>query len=151
MYLNGNNYLIIDYFSKYVEFSLLKSMTSEAVIQALKSTFTRYGIPFLLVSDNGPQYNTSKMKELALEWNFEHRTSSPIYAQSNGMVEKHIGTIKAMLKKAIYDRRDPYLALLEYRNTPITAEIGSPAELMFGRKIRGLLPHKLFLIKRMKK
>jgi len=82
------------------------------------------------------------MKEFALEWNFEHRTSSPIYAQSNGMVERHIGTIKAMLKKAIYDRRDPYLSLLEYRNTPITAEIGSPAELMFGRKIRGLLPHK---------
>lgn len=35
----------------------------------------------------------------------------------------------------------PYLAL-EYRNTPITAEISSPAELKFGRKIRRLLPHK---------
>lgn len=55
LYLNGNNYLIIiDYFSKYVELSLLKSTTSKTVIQALKSTFARYGIPLLLVSDNGP-------------------------------------------------------------------------------------------------
>jgi len=50
LYLNGDNYLIIiDYFSKYIEFSLLKSTTSETVIQALKSTFARYGIPLLLV------------------------------------------------------------------------------------------------------
>lgn len=143
LYLNGNDYLlIIDYFSKYVELSLMKSTTTIAVIQVLKSCFARYGIPLLLISDNGPQYNSSKMKEFAREWNFEHRTSSPIYAQSNGMAEKYIGTVKSMLKKAMYDGRDPYLALLEYRNTPITAEIGSPTELMFGRKIRGLLPYK---------
>ena len=67
------------------------------------------------------------MKEFARNWNFEHQTSSPIYAQSNGMAEKCIGTVKSMLKKAIFDGPDPYLALLKYRNTPITTEIGSPA------------------------
>lgn len=45
-----------------------------------------------------------------------------------------------MLKKAEYDGKDPYLVLLEYRNTPITAEIGSPNKLMFGKNVNRYLP-----------
>ena len=48
-----------------------------------------------------------------------------------------------MLKKSVYDNKDPYLALLEYRNTPLSSKLGSPSELLFNRKIRGLLPYRI--------
>ncbi|KFM75289.1 hypothetical protein X975_15692, partial [Stegodyphus mimosarum] len=47
-----------------------------------------------------------------------------------------------MLEKAVVDNKDPYLVLLEYRNSPISDEIKSPSELMFGRKVNGLMPIK---------
>ena len=45
-----------------------------------------------------------------------------------------------MLKKVDDDGKDPNLALLEYRNTPIDVNISSPSDIMFNRKIRGLIP-----------
>ena len=134
--------LVIDYFSKYVETKALTELTSVETIRSLKKMFSRFGIPKILYSDNGPQYNSSKFRNFAAKWNFESRTSSPRFPQSNGMVERHLQTVKRMLTKAEHDGRDPYLTLLEYRNTPISDVIASPAELMFGRKINGLLPRK---------
>ena len=55
--LNKATYLIvIDYFSRYAEVIKLTSTTSKSVIAALKSMFSRHGIPALFVSDNGPQF-----------------------------------------------------------------------------------------------
>ena len=49
-----------------------------------------------------------------------------------------------MFKKLDEDpTKDPSLALLEYRNTPINKDLKSPNEIMFRRKVRGLLPIKL--------
>lgn len=45
-----------------------------------------------------------------------------------------------MLIKADEDNKDVYLTLLEYRNTPISKDLASPAEILMGRKIKGLLP-----------
>ena len=45
-----------------------------------------------------------------------------------------------MIKKAILDKRDPYLALLEYWNTPISDTIGSPAQRFMGQRTKTLLP-----------
>lgn len=45
-----------------------------------------------------------------------------------------------MLKKAKEDKEDPYLVLLELRNTPISNGIESPNRLMFNRNVRGVLP-----------
>ena len=59
--------------------------------------------------------------------------------QSNGLAEKTVQTAKRMLEKAKRDRRDPYLALLEQRNTPV-ASYKSPAQLSMGRHLRSLLP-----------
>lgn len=145
-FLNGKDYmLVVDYFSKFIETVQLKAITSELVITQLKSMFARFGIPKLMYSDGGTQFTSKKFKRFTQMWKFEHKTSSPIFAQSNGMVERHVGIFKLMLDKCVLDSKDPYLAVLEYRNTPISNTIPSPAEIMLGRKVRGLLPIKVTL------
>ena len=48
-----------------------------------------------------------------------------------------------MLRKAAHDGKDPYLGLLDLRNTPIPDLNASPAELSFGRALNTKLPvHK---------
>ena len=65
-YMKSSNYiLIIDYFSRFIEVIKLKSTTSGAIIEALKSVFSRYGIPETIMSDNSPQYSSNEFKVFA--------------------------------------------------------------------------------------
>ena len=47
-----------------------------------------------------------------------------------------------MLLKTLFDGKDIYLTLLEYRNTPINKHVRSPAQLLFGRRLKGEIPIK---------
>ena len=50
----GVTYLVVvDAFSKWPEVFIMPTMTSEKTIQILRSLFSRYGLPQILVSDNG--------------------------------------------------------------------------------------------------
>lgn len=132
--------IVVDYYSKFVEMIELYSTTSREVINQLKNIFRRHGIPEIVISDNGPEYSSSAFCEFSKHWNFKHVTSSPTYPQSNGQVERTIQTIKNIMKKTAYDNSDFDLALLEYLNTPISSELASPAELLFNRKLRSIVP-----------
>ena len=82
--MNGAKYLVaVDYFSRYFETIKLKS-TSISVIEALKSIFSRYGIPETVISDNGPQYSSYEFADFASSYKFRHVTSSPLFPQSTG-------------------------------------------------------------------
>ena len=52
-----------------------------------------------------------------------------------------------MLSKAKKDKRDPYLALLDNRNTPRDKELGSPVQRLMGRKAKTTLPTSETLLK----
>ena len=140
--LGGKDYLLtVDYYSKWVEIGFLRDSTvSSEVITQLKSTFARYGIPDEVVSDNGPQFSSRKFKQFAESWEFKHTTTSPKHPQANGQVENAIGTTKSVLKKAYEDGTDPYIALLESRNTPITGLSYSPAQVFLNRRLKTRLP-----------
>ena len=136
--------LVVDYYSKFPEMMRLgRESTSQAVIRALKSIFSRHGIPRVLVTDNGPCYSSREFRKFAKDWEFEHVTSSPKYPRSNGMAERYVGTIKSLLKKA----EDPYLAILEYRTTPIDDLGLSPAQLLMGRRLNTKIPTHADLLK----
>ena len=65
--LKGVNYLVVvDYFSRYPEVIKLKSTTSTAIVEALKSIFSRHGIPETVVSDNRPQYTSQEFANFAV-------------------------------------------------------------------------------------
>jgi transposase InsO family protein len=134
--VKGQNYLVlIDYYSRYLEILFLSSLTSHEVIVKFKSMFAQHGIPETLVTDNGRQFTSGDFQKFSKEWNFQHITSSPYYAQSNGEAERAVQEAKKILKQT-----DPFLALMTYRATPTTATGFSPAELAMGRKIRTIIP-----------
>jgi len=139
--LSGKNYLtVVDYFSDFVEVTELEDTTSHAVIQALKEQFSRHGIPDTVVSDNGSQYSSQEFHEFSLSWEFNHVTSSPHYPKSNGKAESSVKAVKLLFKKAERDGKDPWLALLDYRNTPTEGIGASPAQRLMSRRTRTLLP-----------
>ena len=134
--LEGKTYLlVVDYHSRYPEVARAHSTTSKAIIGMLKSMFARHGIPEIVMSDNGPQYSSAEFLEFSKKYGFTHITSSPRYPQSNGEAERAVQTIKNLLTKA----EDPCMALLSYRSTPLRNGY-SPAQLLFGRKLRTTLP-----------
>ena len=95
--LNGKTYLLVaDYFLWYMEVQTLATTTSASVIRALKAIFGRHGVPSVLVSDNGPQYNSIEMQAFAALYNFRHITSSPHYPQRNGLAERMVKTAKSL-------------------------------------------------------
>lgn len=87
------------------------------------------------MSDNGPPYFCAEFSKFARDWEFKHVTSRPGYAQSNRQAEQTVQTIKNLLIKAQDGKGDPYIALLEYRNTPLEGIGYLPAQLLMGRHI----------------
>ena len=138
---NGCQYLLVaDYFSKFPVIRKLSTTTSSAIIHHLRSILAEHGIPEELVTDNGPQYSSHEFKKFCSEWGIKHTTSSPLYPQSNGFSERMVQTVKNLLKKSEEAGEDPYIALLNYRTTPVDSKLQAPAKLLNQRNYRTLLP-----------
>ena len=133
---NSHYLLTVDYFSRYPEVTKLSSTSSTAVISALKTIFARFGIPDTVRSDNGPQFDSAEFAEFAKGYGFSHKTSSPRFPQSNGLVERMVKTVKQLLQQS----DDHCLALPNFRSTPLPWCNLSPAELLMGRCLRTKLP-----------
>ena len=144
---NEQYLLIVDYYSEFFKISKLSNMKSSTVITHCKSQFSRHGIPDIFMSDCAKQFDSAEMRKFAVKYGFQLKTSSPTYAQSNGMAEKAVQTAKRLLSKAKKDKRDPYLALLDYRNTPRDKELGSPVQRLMGRRTKTTLPTSETLLK----
>ena len=145
--LNGHTYLVVvDYYSGFIEIDALQTTTSQRVITHCKSHFARHGIPDVLITDNGPQFSSDAFRAFTHDYQIKHHTSSPHYPQSNGLAEKAVQTVKNLIKKATDEDADPYLALLEFRNTPINDKLGSPVQRLMGRRTKTLIPTTEYLL-----
>ena len=139
--LNGKHYLVtVDYFSNFAEIDVMPTISSRDVIIALKRHFCRYGIPKCLISDCGRQFVSDEFKSFCNKWSILHLTSSPGHQQSNGKAEAAVKTYKTMLMRTSQQHEDQWLALLEIRNTPRQDILASPANIMFGRSTRTVIP-----------
>ena len=137
---NGHdNLIVVDYYSRYWQILRLRNTTIVFVIQKLKEIVSRFGIPEVVRSDNGPQFRSRKFAEFSHNWTFLHNTSSPKYPQRNSLAERSIQTAKLLLTKSLKTGEDPYLALLEYRNTSVN-NFATPAQLLMSRNIRSTIP-----------
>ena len=137
-----DNIVLVDSYSDFIEVGELRirSTNSSDIIRFLKQQFSRHGIPNVLVTDNGPQFSSSEFTTFSSTWEFKHVTSSPTHAKSNGKAESAVKVVKKMFKKAHRDSKDPWLALLDQRNTPTQGVGSSPAQRLMSRRTRTLLP-----------
>ena len=142
--LHGRTLLVAcDYFSNFIEVENLQSTTSRAVCKVLKALFAHYGVPDILISDNGPQFSSAEFAAFAKKWCFEHQMSSPHHPQSNGKAENGVKTVKRLFKKCCESGQLEFQALLDWRNTPTEGIGSSPAQRFLGRRCKTLLPTTL--------
>ena len=71
--------------------------TSQILIETFICVFAHNGIPEELVIDIGSQYTLNEMKAFTASYSFQHTTSSPYYPRGNGLAERTVKTIKALL------------------------------------------------------
>ena len=139
--LHNKEYVVlVDSYSDFVEVRHLKTTTSATLIEFYKEQFSRHGIPDVLMTDNGAQYTSREFTDFAQEWEFKHLSSSPHHSRSNGKSESAVKIVKHLFKKAIADNKDPWLALLDYRNTPTEGIMTSPCQRLMSRRTRTLVP-----------
>lgn len=85
----------MDSYSKFVEIQELSNLSAKETIDSLKHIFSRHGIPNILYSDPGTQFNSQEFRDFAKTWNFEHKLVSPKHHQGNGLAERYIQTVKS--------------------------------------------------------
>ena len=144
--IESRNYLVtVDNYSNFFEVDFLQDMTSNNIISKLKQHFARHGIPDTIYSDNGPQLVSTEFHNFCIKWNVTHNTSSPGNSKANGSAEAAVKVAKNLMKKCQMSKEDPYIALLNLRNTPQEGIDATPAQRLFGRRTRTLLPTKTSL------
>jgi hypothetical protein len=139
----GQKFLVIvDRYSHWFNIYPVNSTDSTSLINILRSHFTEHGTPEEIFSDNGPPFTSLSFKEFCKQREIRHVSSSPTYAQSNGLAERAVQTAKRLILKCHQSGTALDLALMEHRNTPFTGNMPSPSELAIGRKLRTPFPHK---------
>ena len=136
--------MVVDYYSRFLEAAVTKSVTSSKMISCLKTMLATHGFPLSIKTDNGAQFASDEFETYLRENNTEHRTSNPLWPQAIGDVERQNRSLLKAMRVAHAERRDwkkelPKF-LLAYRSTPHITTGVSPAKLLFRREARSKLP-----------
>ena len=89
----------IDYFTKLVEAKPLATITKKSIRTFVwRNIICRYGIPKVLVSGNGKQFDNSTFRDFCSELGIKNHYSSPAHPQANGQVEVTNRTLLKIIK-----------------------------------------------------
>ena len=101
--------------------SILRNLSTSAVIDRLKSIFSRHGITEIVKSNNGTHYSSAKFAKFAEDWKFSHVTSSPAYPKSNGLAGNLASNHKILINVTVSMNRNCLSFAKEkvYKNRPV--------------------------------
>ncbi|XP_022880883.1 uncharacterized protein K02A2.6-like [Olea europaea var. sylvestris] len=131
----------VEYFTKWVEDEPLAKI-SEAKLRSFiwKSIICRFGIPKVLIIDNGRQFDNSQFRNFCVNHGIDHCLTSVSYPQSNGLAEVTIRIILQDLRTRIENARGDWpdelpSILWAYRTSHKTATGETPFMLAFGLEV----------------
>lgn len=134
------NHLIVavDYFTKWIEAEPLASITSARVQRFFyKNVISRFGVPKVLITDNGTQFTSRGFRELMDGLHIKQHFTSVEHPQTNGQAESANRVILRGLRKRLEDAQGSWAEQLDhvlwaYRTTPHSTTGESPFRLTFG-------------------
>uniref|UniRef100_A0A2N9H0S8 Integrase catalytic domain-containing protein n=1 Tax=Fagus sylvatica TaxID=28930 RepID=A0A2N9H0S8_FAGSY len=128
----------IDYFTKWVEAEPLATITEKNVQNFVwKAVISRFGIPRVLVSDNGKQFDNPRFRQFSQELGIHNHYSSPGHPQANGQVEVTNRSLLKLIKtrlegaKGLWPEELPSI-LWAYRTTVIIPTGETLFQMTFG-------------------
>ena len=129
--------------SRWPEAVPLRTVTAQDVAEGMFLVFSRTGIPLQLLTDQGPQFMGSLVKNMCVKLNIDNIRTTPYHPECNGMIERMHRTLCSMLTKATalgldWVRQLPF-ALFALRLAPNRDTGFSPFELVYGRQVRSPL------------
>ena len=153
-------FILCDAYSKWLHISYMPSTNASHVIDVLLSIFASFGLPKIIVSDNGPPFDSNEYAAFCTKYNIQLLHSPPYSPEPNGQAEKSVDIAKKGVEKIIMSESkssdsslsvsDPLLInsrinkfLFNYRNTPTTSTLKAPNEFLFSFKPRTLLTQLL--------
>ena len=123
-----------------------RRLSTEAprIAKELIAVFARMGVPDEILTDQGPNFMSALLEEVYRLLQITRIRTIPYHPQTDGLVERFNGTLKAMLKKFVSRNQkdwDEYLLYLLFAYRELTQESTGfcPFELLLGRKVRGPL------------
>ena len=130
--------VVVDSHTKWVEAYPTDSATSSKVIELSRTLFAQFGIPEVVVTDNGPCFVSQEFETFLVKNGVKHITSAPYHPSSNGLAERAVQLVKKGLKKEKEGSMSSKIArvLMAYRSTPQSTTGMTPSELLQGRRIR---------------
>lgn len=138
----GYRYLLtaIDRFSRWPEAFPLPETSTAACAQAfLSGWISRYGLPAIITSDNGPQFISDLWKQLSDSLGITLQRTTSYHPQSNGILERFHRSLKTVLRARMngpdWVDQLPW-ALLGLRTQAKEDLQTSPAELVFGEPLQ---------------
>lgn len=138
---------IVDRWTRWPEVVPMKAMTSKDCANALlEGWVSRFGIPEIITTDRGRQFESSLWRELGRFLGFKSTRTTSFHPQANGLVERFHRSLKAALMAKLSKASDwhgelPWV-LLGLRSA-IKEDLGySPAQATYGESIR--IPGRFF-------
>ena len=128
----------INYFTKWVEDEALATITEKNIRNFIwRNIICRYGIPRVLISNNGKQFDNSAFRDFYSKLGIKNHYSSPAHLQANGQVEVTNRSLLKIIKtrlegaKGIWPDELPSI-LWAYRTTIRTPTGETPFRLAYG-------------------
>ena len=143
-FMNKVYFVLIDAYSRWPEVYEMSSTTSQATIEKLREIFSRFGLPEIIISDNGAQLVSEEFNTFCSNNLIEHRTSAPYHPETNGLAEKMVASFKNSLMKILADPENKGIKicnlinrfLASYRNVPHSTTGEAPVKRLLGRDVR---------------
>ena len=131
-------FVYIDYFTKWVETKPLANIRDVDIKRFIwKNIVTRFGVPYMLISDNGLQFDSKAFRKYCSDLGIKNKYSTLAYPQGNGKAKAVNKVIVNGLKKILDNAKGRWVeklphVLWTYRTTPRKSTEETPFSMTYG-------------------